>query len=299
MRVAIAGATGLIGSAVAEHLRSRGHTVVRLVRRDPEQPDDRRWDPPSRTIEGPGLADVEAVVNFAGAGIADFRWTDAYRRRLRSSRLASTQAIVRALREAPDCRVLLNGSAVGYYGDRGPMLLDEDSSRGHGFLAQLCLDWEREATAAPDHVRVVRLRTGHVLSPRGGILGKQRLAYQLGAGGRMGSGEQYVSWISMDDYVRAVELLLERPVSGPVDLTAPNPVTQATFARAFARALHRPAVVPMPMPLVKAVFTPEMVRETMLASQRALPRVLTDQGFTFVHERVDDAMAAVQQQRRG
>lgn len=293
MRVAIAGATGLIGTATTNHLRQVGHEVIRLVRRDPYGPDERRFDPAERTIADPGLTDVDAVINFAGAGIADNRWTDAHKRAMRASRLSTTLAINAALADAPNCRVFLSGSAIGFYGDRGTEPLDESSTRGTGFLADLVKDWERTADQAPDHVRVVKLRTGHVLSRSGGILGKQRLIYQLGAGGPIGDGSQVVSWIGIDDYVRAVEHLLTHDIAGPVNMTAPNPVTNQQFTDAFAKALHRPAKLPLPLPVASALFTREMVQDAMLASQRALPTVLLESGFEFTQPEIDQAMAAV------
>lgn len=293
MRVAIAGATGLIGTATTNHLRQAGHEVIRLVRRDPYGPDERRFDPAERTIADPGLTDVDAVINFAGAGIADSRWTEAHKRAMRASRLSTTLAINAALADAPNCRVFLSGSAIGFYGDRGTETLDETSTRGTGFLADLVKDWERTADQAPDHVRVVKLRTGHVLSRSGGILGKQRLIYQLGAGGPIGDGSQVVSWIGIDDYVRAVEHLLTHDIHGPVNLTAPNPVTNQQFTDAFAKALHRPAKLPLPLPVASALFTREMVKDAMLASQRALPTVLLESGFEFTQPDIEQAMAAV------
>ncbi|MGD8214802.1 TIGR01777 family oxidoreductase [Aestuariimicrobium sp. Y1814] len=293
MRVAIAGATGLLGTALTQHLRQTGHQVIRLVRREPYGPDERRFDPAERRLAAPGLTDLDAVVNFAGAGIADARWTESHKRAMRASRLATTQTIVNALAEAPDCKVFLSGSAIGYYGDRGSETLDETSSLGEGFLATLVRDWEKCADQAPAHVRLVKLRTGHVLTRSGGILGKQRLIYQLGAGGRIGDGQQFVSWISIDDYVRACEFLLTHDVSGAVNLTAPNPVRNSEFSKAFAAALHRPALLPLPLPAAKLMFTGEMVADAMLASQKALPRVLLDNGFEFLHDEVDEAMAAV------
>ena len=293
MRVAIAGATGLIGTATTNHLRQVGHEVIRLVRRDPYGPDERHFDPAERTTADPGLTDVDAVINFAGAGIADNRWTEAHKRAMRASRLTTTLAINAALAYAPNCRVFLSGSAIGFYGDRGTETLDESSTRGTGFLADLVKDWERTADQAPDHVRVVKLRTGHVLSRSGGILGKQRLIYQLGAGGPIGDGSQVVSWIGIDDYVRAVEHLLTHDIAGPVNMTAPNPVTNQQFTDAFAKALHRPAKLPLPLPVASALFTREMVQEAMLASQRALPTVLLESGFEFTQPDIDQAMAAV------
>ena len=293
MRIAIAGASGLIGSTLTQHLRDHGHEVVRLVRHAPRDADERRIDSSARTIESPGLSDVDAVVNLAGVGIADGRWTGERKRAMRASRVVTTETIVEALADAPRCKTLLNGSAVGYYGDQGSRELREDDVHGRDYLANLCVAWEKAAGLAPEGVRVVKLRTGHVLSRNGGILGKQRLIYQLGFGGPIGSGEQYVSWISIEDYCRAVEFLLTHSeVSGPVNMTGPTPVPQAEFSRAFAHALGRPAKMPMPLPLASLVFTKEMVQDALLASQNAVPAKLLEHGFQFRHRTVDEAMDA-------
>jgi len=292
MRIAIGGSTGLIGSALTQHLRRTGHEVVRLVRRDPHSPDERRWDLDTASIGGPGLDDVDAVVNFAGAGIADARWTAARKRELVDSRVQSTQAIVNALQHEGQCRVFLSGSAIGYYGDRGDEMLDETSTPGTDFLAGLVQRWEATAHEAADHVRVATLRTGHVLAGQGGLLGKQKLIYQLGLGGRIGSGQQWVSWIALSDYVAAVMHLLQHEVSGPVNVVGPAPVRNTEFTEAFARALHRPAVLPLPLPVARAAFTNQMVDVAMLASQRVKPTVLELGGFVFEHRTIDEAMAA-------
>ncbi|WP_203568957.1 TIGR01777 family oxidoreductase [Aestuariimicrobium ganziense] len=295
MRVAVGGSTGLIGSALTQHLRRTGHEVVRLVRREPHSPDERRWhlSEQRREIEG-GLADVDAVVNLAGAGIANARWTRSRKRELVDSRLRPTQTIAAALAEAPRCRTFLSGSAIGVYGDRGPEQLDEQSSAGHGFLADLVRDWEAAAVElSPTDTRVVLLRTGHVLAGQGGILGKQKLIYELGLGGPIGDGGQWVSWISLADHVAAMTHLLTRDdLCGPVNMVGPNPVTNLEFTRAFARAMHRPAKLPLPLPVARAVFTSEMVDDAMLASQRVRPKVLIESGFDFGHRTVNDAMRA-------
>ena len=292
MRIGIAGSSGLLGTATARHLVSQGHEIVRLVRHLPGA-GERRIDLARRTVSGPGLTDLDAVINFAGAGIADAPWTEERKRIMRASRLATTEAIIGALHEAPSCRVLLNGSAVGYYGDQGDTVLDERSPRGEGYLANVCVQWERAADMAPEDVRVVKLRTGHVLTPKGGILGKQRLLFQLGLGGPIGDGKQYVSWIGVEDYTRAIEFLLTHGVRGPVNMTAPNPVTNARFAKAFGVALGRPAKIPVPLKAASMVFKPEMVQDAMLGSQRALPTVLQNYEFRFKHADIDDAMDAV------
>ena len=292
MRIAIAGASGLLGRATAAHLRGTGHEVLALVRREASDPDERRWDPDSGRIAAPGLADVDAVVNFCGAGIADSRWSAERKALLRSSRLNSTTTLAAALEPGGRCRRLLNGSAIGFYGDTGEVVVDERTPQGSGFLAQLVADWERAAHAAP--VPTAYLRTGHVLSAdSGGFLGKQRLPFRLGLGGRLGSGRQFVSWIHVDDYVRAVAHLLTSTLTGPVNLTAPHPVTNARFTEAFAQALNRPALIPMPLPALRLLFGSEMVDEALLSGTRVQPRRLLDDGFAFDHPELAEALAGV------
>ncbi len=291
MRIAIAGASGLLGRATTTHLRSAGHEVLALVRREASEPDERRWDPDAGRIAAPGLADVDAVINFSGAGIGDVRWNAERKAELRSSRLNSTTTLAAALDPRGRCQRLLNGSAIGYYGDTGETMVDEGTPQGAGFLAQLVADWERAAHAAP--VPTAFLRSGHVQTPEGGFLGKQRLPFRLGLGGRLGSGRQFVSWIHVDDYTRAVAHLLTSTLTGPVNLCGPNPVTNARFTAAFANALHRPALIPMPLPALQLLFGSEMVDEALLSGTRVQPRRLLDDGFTFHRPDLDDALASV------
>ncbi|MFT3861850.1 TIGR01777 family oxidoreductase [Micropruina sp.] len=291
MRIAIAGASGLLGSATVAHLRGLGHQVLALVRRPAENRDERRWSPDEGRIDAPGLTDVDAVINFCGAGIADARWNDQRKSELRSSRLNPTTTIAAALQPGGRCRRLLNGSAIGFYGNTGETMIDEATGQGGGFLARLVADWERAAHAAP--VPTAYLRTGHVLSEHGGFLGKQRLLFQLGLGGRIGSGRQFVSWIHLADYTRAVAHLLTSTLTGPVNLTAPNPVTNAAFTEAFAGSLQRPALVPMPLPGLRLVLGSELVDEALLSGTRVQPRRLLDEGFTFTHPRLAEALSAL------
>lgn len=291
MRIAIAGASGLLGRATAAHLRATGHEVLALVRREASGPDERRWDPDSGRIAAPGLADVDAVINFSGAGIADARWSVERKAELRSSRLNSTTTLAAALEPGGRCRRLLNGSAIGFYGDTGETMVDEGTPQGAGFLAQLVADWERAAHAAP--VPTAYLRTGQVLTTEGGFLGKQRLPFQLGLGGRLGSGRQFLSWIHVDDYTRAIAQLLDSTLTGPVNLCGPNPVTNARFTAAFAQALNRPALIPIPLPALRLMFGSEMVDEALLSGTRVQPRRLLDDGFEFDHPELDEALASV------
>lgn len=291
MRIAIAGASGLLGRATTAHLRAAGHEVLALVRREASGPDERRWAPDAGRIDAPGLSDVDAVINFSGAGIADARWSPERKAELRSSRLDSTTTLAAALEPGGRCQRLLNGSAIGYYGDTGETMVDERTPQGAGFLAQLVADWERAAHTAP--VPTAYLRTGHVLTTEGGFLGKQRLPFRLGLGGQLGSGRQFISWIHVDDYTRAVAHLLTSTLTGPVDLTAPNPVTNAEFTAAFAQALNRPALIPLPLPALRLMFGSEMVDEALLSGTRVQPRRLLDDGFTFDHPRLDEALDSV------
>ncbi len=291
MRIAITGASGLLGRATTAHLLAQGHEVLALVRREASGPHERHWDPHAGRIAAPGLADVDAVINFSGAGIADVRWSSERKAELRSSRLNSTTTLAAALDPGGRCQRLLNGSAIGYYGDTGETMVDERTPQGEGFLAQLVADWERAAHAAP--VPTAYLRTGQVLTEEGGFLGKQWLPFRLGLGGRLGSGRQFLSWIHIDDYTRAVAHLLTSTLTGPVNLCAPNPVTNTQFTNAFAQTLHRPALIPMPLPALRLLFGSEMVDEALLSGTRVQPRRLLDQGFTFDHPSLDEALASV------
>ncbi len=292
MRVAIAGSTGMLGSALARNLLDEGHEVVRLVRGTPTEPDQRRWDPDAGRIDGPRLDDVDAVVNLAGAPIAGARWTDARKAEILRSRLSSTTTLVSVL--APDgrCRRLLNGSAIGIYGDTGPEIVDEDSPVGTGFLAGVVAQWEAAAAHAP--VSTALLRTGHVLTRQGGFLGAQWALFAAGLGGRVGNGRQFVSWISLADHLRAMIFLLKSPVTGPVNLVAPEPVTNAEFTRAFGSYLRRPTMLPMPLPAVRMLFGGEFVTEALLSSTRVRPARLLAGGFEFRHSRIGDAFGELE-----
>lgn len=292
MRVAIAGSTGMLGSALARNLLDEGHEVVRLVRGTPTEPDQRRWDPDAGRIDGPRLDDVDAVVNLAGAPIAGARWTDARKAEILRSRLSSTTTLVSVL--APDgrCRRLLNGSAIGIYGDTGPEIVDEDSPVGTGFLAGVVAQWEAAAAHAP--VSTALLRTGHVLTRQGGFLGAQWALFAAGLGGRVGNGRQFVSWISLADHLRAMIFLLKSPVTGPVNLVAPEPVTNAEFTRAFGSYLRRPTMLPMPLPAVRMIFGGEFVTEALLSSTRVRPARLLAGGFEFRHSRIGDAFGELE-----
>jgi uncharacterized protein len=290
--IAVSGATGLIGSALVERLRRQGHSVRRLVRQSPRaEPGDVVWDPAAGRIDAIALEGVDAVVHLAGEPIAQ-RWTPERKRAIRDSRVLGTALLARTLASlARPPRALVSGSAVGVYGDRGDEVLDERSPRGAGFLADVGAEWENATAAAVTAgIRVVMVRTGVVLSARGGALAKLLPPFRLGLGGPIGSGKQWMSWIALEDQLRALELAMSSDVlHGPVNLTAPNPVTNATFASTLGHALHRPAIVPVPAIALELMYG-EMARETILAGQRVLPRALLDAGFVFRFPLLRDAL---------
>ena len=292
--IAVTGATGLIGAALVERLRAHGHTVRRLVHSPKDaREDDVVWDAVRTELPAGALDGVQAVVNLAGAPIAH-RWTAERKDSIRDSRVTGTGRLARAIaamEQKP--RVLVNGSAVGYYGDRGDEVLTESSAPGRDFLASLCVEWERATMPASDaDVRVVLVRTGVVLSKSGGALAKMLPPFRLGMGGPMGSGEQWMSWIALEDHLHAMEhCLFADSVRGAVNLVAPNPVRNAHFATTLGRVLSRPAIIPVPEVALTLMYG-EMARETILASQRALPDALAASGFDFKHPTVEGAIRA-------
>jgi uncharacterized protein (TIGR01777 family) len=290
--VAITGASGLIGGALLARLRQQGKRVRRLARSpDPDSPDDIVWDPMRGVLEPRDLEGAEAVVHLAGEPLAQ-RWTSARRAAIRESRVRGTELLARAL-GALDRKpsVLLSGSAVGYYGDRGDEAVDEESGPGTDFLAAVTRDWEAATDAATDAgVRVVLLRTGLVMSPRGGALERFLPHFRLGVGGPIGTGRQWMSWIALEDHLRAMEhALVTTGMHGPVNLVAPNPVMNAEFATTLGRVLGRPAVVPVPSFALELLYG-EMARATILAGQRVLPKVLLRNGFHFSYPTLEEAL---------
>lgn len=293
MRVAITGSTGLIGTALRSRLGDSGHDVVPVVR-GTAAPGQIAWDPAAGVLDPASLIGVDAVVHLAGAGIGDHRWTDDYKRTIRESRTRSTNLLSECLAAVDGPKVLLSGSAIGIYGDRGDTDLDETSTHGAGFLASVCEDWEtstRVAEAAG--IRVVHLRTGIVLSPAGGALRKQLPLFKLGLGGRFGSGRQWQSWISIDDEVAAIEHLLTSDVTGAVNLTAPNPVTNAEFASTLGSVLRRPAVLPVPAFGPKLLLGSELAQNLLFEGQKVHPAVLHRDGFEFTHPDLESALRAL------
>jgi len=296
MHVGITGASGLIGTALTSHLRTTGHDVTALVRQSP-QAGEIGWDPSAGRLDPGDLEPLDAVVHLAGAGIGDHRWTDEYKRTLIASRIDGTTLLANAIAELGDQgpRVLLSGSAVGYYGERGDEILTEQSEPGDGFLADICRAWEASTAAASDAGRrVAHLRTGIVLSPQGGALKKMLPLFKLGAGGRFGAGDQWMSWISIDDEVRAIEHLLTADIEGPVNLTAPNPVKNHTFADTLGDVLGRPTFLPVPKFGPRLLLGSELADALLFDGQRVQPEVLTnDQGFSFSHSDLAVALRAI------
>ncbi|MGH7320673.1 MAG: TIGR01777 family oxidoreductase [Candidatus Rokuibacteriota bacterium] len=292
-RVAISGASGLIGGALTAFLTTGGHRVDPLVRRAPRAgTTEIHWDPARGEIDAAGIEGVDAVVHLAGENIAAGRWTAARKEAIRASRVEGTRLLCRALaglNRRPS--VLVSASATGYYGDRGDEPLHEDSPPGSGFLADVCQAWEAAtAPAAQAGIRVVILRNGLVLTGRGGALGRMLGPFRLGLGGVMGSGRQYMSWIALDDLVRAIQLaMLATTLAGPVNAVAPRPVTNAEFTQTLGRLLRRPTILALPGPLIRLAFG-EMGPALLLASARVLPARLEAAGFQYRHAELADAL---------
>jgi len=295
MRIVVSGSSGLIGTVLVASLRSHGHTVVRLVRRPASGPDEINWDPATGSLAAGSLEGVDAVVNLSGAGIGDKRWTDDYKRELLDSRLQTTDLLARSIAAAERRpTVFLSGSAIGWYGPRGDEELSETSAPGDSFLAEICRRWE-DATGAAEAagVRTAHLRTGIVLTPRGGALKKQLPLFKFGLGGRFGNGRQWQSWISLDDEVAAIEHLLTADVAGAVNLTAPHPVTNQEFTKVLGSVLRRPTLVPIPSFGPKLLLGGELADALLFTGQRVLPTKLAGSGFAFSHPTLDGALRAL------
>lgn len=292
MRVLITGATGGIGRALTDHLWKTDHEVVGLRRETgaPEGPGP-SWDPARGILEASALSGFEAVVHLSGANIGEGRWTDARKRELWSSRVDSTRLLVDRMKDSlVRPKVLVCASAVGYFGDRGDEVMDESSPRGQGFLAELVEAWEHEAArAAQLGIRVVSSRFGVVMAAEDGALRRMAMASRLGAGGPMGSGRQWMSWVAPADLVRAIEWLLTHDVSGPVNVTSPQPVRNGDLARALGRVLHRPALLPAPAFALRIALG-QAADELLLASQRVTPKRLLEAGFEFRYPAIEDAL---------
>lgn len=291
MRIAITGASGLIGTALSTRLTSEGHDVVPVVRRAPGD-NEIGWSVDDKRIDDGAFDGIDAVVHLAGAGIGDKRWTDDYKREILESRTVGTALVAQAVNEATNGpKVLLSGSAIGYYGASRTDTFDETSPVGTGFLAEVTEAWESAAAPAQiDSTRVAYLRTGIVLSAQGGALKKQLPLFKFGLGNKLGSGEQWQSWIHIDDEVGSIVHLLSSDLAGPVNLTAPNPVTNAVFADTLGSVLNRPTFLPIPSFGPKLVLGSELADNLLFSGQKVLPSALQDDGYTFVHPTLEGAL---------
>jgi uncharacterized protein (TIGR01777 family) len=291
-RIAITGASGLIGTALVGHLKSEGHTVQKLVRRAPVAPDEIQWDPQTGFVDIEALRGVDAIIHLAGVGVGDKRWSKKYKSEILNSRLLGTTAIAHAVSEVKP-QVFISASAIGWYGESGNRAVIETDRVGDDFLAAVCREWEGAADLAAG-VRTVKIRTGLVLDPTGGALGKMLPLFRLGLGGKLGSGKQWWSWITLHDVIRAISFILEKNIQGPVNLTSPNPVTNQEFTSALARAMHRPALFPAPAIALKIAlggFSSEV-----LGSKKVIPQSLTDAGFTWDYPHITNALSALIQE---
>jgi uncharacterized protein (TIGR01777 family) len=288
-RIAITGASGLIGAALVGHLKSEGHTVQRLVRRTPVSPDEVQWDPKTGYVDLDALRGVDAIIHLAGAGVGDKRWNKKYKAEILNSRLMGTTTIANAVTELQP-EVFISASAIGWYGESGNRAVVESDKCGDDFLAAVCREWEAAADLAKN-TRTIKIRTGLVLDPTGGALGKMLPLFRFGLGGKMGNGKQWWSWITLHDLIRAISFMLEGELAGPVNLTAPNPVTNQEFTSALARALHRPALFPAPAIALKVAmggFSSEI-----LGSKKVVPQALTEAGFEWDYPHITSALTAL------
>jgi uncharacterized protein (TIGR01777 family) len=289
MRIAISGASGLLGTALCERLHGE-HEIIRLVRRPASSMLERRWDPAEGWVEGLGLSDIDAVINLSGADIGASRWTRARRRELLTSRVGPTQTLTRLIAAEERPQLYLCASGVDYYGSTGDRVIDESAPNGSGFLADLARQWE--AAAAGAGVRTVHLRTGLALTRKGGYLARLLPFYRAGLGGRIGNGLMWLPVLALDDWLAAVVHILGSDLSGPVNLTGPDPVVQADFIEELGRMIHRPTLLPTPLPAVRVVYGADLVDQLLLASHRVVPKSLQESGFEFRHPRFTDALAA-------
>jgi uncharacterized protein len=289
--IAIAGSSGLIGSALVAALRAADHQVLRIVRRTPANSGELHWNPDSGEFDAGALHGVDAVVNLCGVSIAKRRWSGAFKQSLRDSRITPTEVLSNAVADA-GVGVLINASAVGYYGNTNDRTVDETGSAGTGFLAQLCQDWEAATAPAQDSgARVVLARTGLVLAPSGGLLRQLRPLFSLGLGAQLGNGRQYMSWITLEDEVRALLYAISHSsLSGPVNMTGPAPVTNAEFTAALGRAINRPTPWMLPGFAVRAALG-EFADEGLLTGQRVIPAALERSGFQFHHNTIGEALS--------
>jgi uncharacterized protein (TIGR01777 family) len=295
-RIAVTGASGLVGRALVPALRRRSIEVLRLVRRTPSAPDEVGWDPDAGTIDVEGLQGVAGVIHLAGDNIASGRWTEAKKAKIRDSRVRGTALLAGALAElSPRPRVMVSASAIGYYGARGDEPLDESAPQGSGFLASVCGQWEAAAHVARDAgIRVVHPRIGVVLAADGGALAKMKLPFLIGLGGRIGDGRQYMSWITLEDLVSALVFALEHDtLEGPVNFVSPTPVTNADFTATLARVLKRPAVLSVPNFALRLGAGSEMANEMLIGGARVIPALLHGHGFRWEHTTLEPALRSL------
>ena len=290
-KVAVTGSSGLIGAALVAQLQSDGYKVLKLVRRPPRAADEVSWDPKKGEIDLKSLEGVDAVFHLAGAGVGDKRWTAAYRSQILNSRLLGTTTIANACEQLQP-EVFISASAIGYYGETGNREVTEVDRGGDDFLSIVCREWELVANLAPS-VRTIKLRTGLVLDPTGGALGRMIPLFKFGIGGKLGSGKQWWSWITLHDQVRAMIFLMQSEIEGAVNITSPNPVTNKEFTAALAHALKRPAFFPAPAIALRAVLGG--LSSEVLGSKKVMPKVLLDNGFKFEYPFVSNALTALVQ----
>jgi uncharacterized protein (TIGR01777 family) len=288
-QIAVTGSSGLIGSALVAQFRADGYEVKKIVRRATRNNDEVTWNPTLGEIDLSGLADVDAIVHLAGVGVGDKRWSAAYKSDILNSRLLGTTTIANAAKTL-GVKKFLSASAIGYYGETGDRSVSESDRGGQDFLSVVCREWEAAADLALD-IPTIKLRTGLVLDPTGGALGRMLPLFKFGLGGKLGNGKQWWSWITLHDQIRAMIFLLDSKITGPVNLTSPNPVTNQEFTAALARALHRPAIFPAPAFALRAAlggFSTEI-----LGSKKVMPKVLTEAGFEFDYPHVSNALTAL------
>jgi len=294
MKILISGSHGLVGSALKSSLQSDRHEVFALVRRAPNSAAEVEWYPDRGSLALSGMEGMDAVVHLAGESIATGRWTDQKKQRIRDSRVKATTVLAEALgnlREPP--KTLISASAIGYYGDRGDLILNEASAAGNDFLAGVCVEWENATESATQKgIRVVKTRIGIILSKDGGALAKMLTPFRMGVGGRVGSGKQWMSWIALDDVVGALKFVLTHDaLSGPINFVAPNPVTNAEFTKTLGKALSRPTFFPIPAFGVRLAFG-EMAEALLLSSERVAPARLKEAGYEFIHPTLEAALRA-------
>lgn len=292
MRILVTGASGFIGSNLLLFLRQKGYSVSKLVREGTHLPGDLTWNPDDGLLDAQQLEGFDAVIHLAGEGIADSRWTEEKKKKILDSRVIGTRLLCQSfvgLKKPP--KVLVSASAIGYYGNRNDKILTEESGEGEGFLAEVCREWEfATKIASKQGIRVVNPRIGMVLSPDGGALKQMLIPFKYGLGGKIGNGRQYMSWIAIDDVVRALhEALVNEALSGPVNVVSPNPVTNAEFTRTLGKVLHRPTFFPLPSFVARLVLG-EMANELLLCSSRVLPKRLEGVDYSFLYPNLEEAL---------